>query len=286
MNSSTPIGIIDSGVGGTTVWSEIVTLLPGESTIYYADSANCPYGGKSYPQIVALTEICVKNLISREVKMIVIACNTITAASISLLRSRYPTMLFVGMEPAIKPAAALSKSGTVGILATRATLASELYHRTSSRIRPHIQVIETAGDGLVELIEQGDENSPQCEWLTRKYIAPMISQGADCIVLGCTHYPLLTKTIDRISGGKLAIINPAPAVARRVESLLKSNNLLNTTKKEPLHTFISSSGNLSAETARQRALSLVNGYRSTRVESTPITAPPRVALALSLGVPK
>lgn len=257
-----PIGILDSGVGGTTVWSEVVTLLPQESVIYYADTANCPYGTKSYDEIVALTRICVENFIARGVKIIVIACNTITAASISLLRSDYPHMLFVGMEPAIKPAATMSKSGVVGILATHATLAGELYHATSSHVAGHISIVEMAGDGLVELIEQGDENSARCEELTRSYIEPMMAQGVDCIVLGCTHYPFLTATINRITQGRMTIINPAPAVARRVKSLLESNGLLNNSAEKPTYLFLSSGGVETRELLRQRAQSLLSNEYS------------------------
>lgn len=254
MSSKAPIGVIDSGIGGVTVWREIVALLPHESTVYYADSANCPYGTRSYDEIFAMTEICVKKLLDSGVKIIVIACNTITAASIKQLREQYPAMLFVGMEPAVKPAAALTKTGVVGILATRATLAGELYHNTLNRIEHPIEIIEMAGDGLVELIEDESENSPQCEALTRTYIEPMIESGADCVVLGCTHYPFLIPTIERISHGRLTIINPAPAVARRVKSLLESNDLLNTDCDNPHHVFLSSGTAKQAAMVERRAV--------------------------------
>lgn len=214
------IGIIDSGVGGITVWAEIVRLLPNRSIVYYADTANCPYGGRSDDQIVALTRVCVERLIERHVELIVLACNTITAAAVSVLRNSYPAVEFVGMEPAVKPAALSTQSGVVGILATRATLRGRLYLDTAHRWAEGVKLIETAGDGLVEMVEQGKAGTSECDTLLNRYISPMLEQGADQVVLGCTHYPFLSKSIERLSEGKLKVVQPAKAVASRTAQLL------------------------------------------------------------------
>lgn len=259
MKNRAPIAILDSGSGGLTVWREIVRLLPFESVIYYADSANCPYGTRDYNEIRLLTRACVEELIGRGVKMVVIACNTMTAAAISWLRQSYPDMLFVGMEPAVKPAAELSRSGVIGILATRATLDGEIYRNTLKVIDPNITIIERAGTGLVEFVEQEMEDSTECEELTRSYIEPMIDHGADYIVLGCTHYPFLKRTINIISQGRAEILDPAPAISRRVKSLLEREALLNDSlsHSDVRHVFISSSGSERSDHLCRRAESLL-----------------------------
>lgn len=217
------IGIIDSGVGGITVWAEIVKLMPGVSTVYYADSANCPYGGRSDDEIIVLTQGCVERLLECDVKLIVLACNTITAAAVDVLRVSYPGVIFVGMEPAVKPAALATSSGVVGVLATRATLRGRLYHDTAQRWAEGVKLIEVAGDGLVELVEREMAGTAQCDALLNSYIEPMVEQGADYVVLGCTHYPFLSSSIERLTCGKLHVVQPAAAVALRVKFLLEND---------------------------------------------------------------
>lgn len=216
------VGVIDSGVGGITVWAEIVRLMPDRPIVYYADTANCPYGGRSDEQIVALTRVCVERLMECGVRLIVLACNTITAAAVGVLRDSYREVKFVGMEPAVKPAALLTRSGVVGILATRATLRGRLYLDTSHRWAEGVKLIETAGDGLVEMVERGKVSSLECDALLGGYIGPMVELGADMVVLGCTHYPFLSKSIERLSGGRLEVVQPAKAVAARAAQLLNS----------------------------------------------------------------
>jgi len=215
-----PIGIFDSGVGGLSVWREIVKVLPQESTIYYADNANCPYGGKSREEIVALADRVTSFLLEKGCSTIVVACNTATAAAIDFLRKKYPVP-FVGMEPAVKPAAINSITGVIGVLATQGTFNSRLFQETRSRFASEVKVIIQPGFGLVERVEAGDFSSPLVYDLLHRYIDPMLEAGADYLVLGCTHYPFLIEAISEISNGRLTIVDPAPAVAMQVKRVLE-----------------------------------------------------------------
>lgn len=187
MNTS-PIGIFDSGVGGTSIWREIHKLLPHESTIYLADSKNAPYGPKGKQKIVELSIKNTELLIEKGCKLIVVACNTATTNAIRYLRENYDVP-FIGIEPAIKPAALQTKSNAIGILATKGTLSSELFHKTSDLYGNGVTIIEQIGEGLVPLIENGEINSPEMENLLKLYIQPMIAADIDYLVLGCSHYP-------------------------------------------------------------------------------------------------
>lgn len=223
-----PIGVFDSGVGGLSVWKEIAALLPHESIIYYADSGNCPYGTKSRDEIIALSEKITEFLIDNKCKLIVVACNTATAAAIDSLRVKY-SVPFVGMEPAVKPAAMNSISGNIGVLATENTFKGRLFNETSRKFAGDKNLFIQIGYGLVDIVEKGTTESKESKDLLKKYIQPMIDSGADQIVLGCTHYPFLIKQIHEITGNKINIINPAPAVARQTENLLIKNNLIRST---------------------------------------------------------
>lgn len=213
------IGVFDSGVGGLSVWNEIVKIVPDERIIYFGDSAYCPYGRKSKEEIIERVTRIVDFLIGEGCNLIVVACNTVTAAAIDYLRKNYD-IPFVGMEPAVKPAVLNSKTGVVGVLATHGTLKGELYHKTLHRYAADTKVLEQAGDGLVELVESGMMDSDKGDKLLRGYIIPMIEQGADHIVLGCTHYPFLINQIRAIAGDGVSIVNPAPAVARYTSDVL------------------------------------------------------------------
>ncbi|MDR1681659.1 MAG: glutamate racemase [Prevotellaceae bacterium] len=234
-----PIGFFDSGIGGLSVWRAGVRLLPGEHTVYYADSAYCPYGAKEPDEIVARCVFIVDFLLQHHCKLIVAACNTATSAAIDYLRAHY-AVPFVGMEPAVKPAALHSLSGVVGVLATRGTFKGRLYHETRAQFAADVQIIEQPGDGLVELAEAGQTNSQQASLLLQQYIQPMLDAGADHLVLGCTHYPLFIPLITRIAGHRLTIIDPAPAVAHQIKSLLAEHHLLNTSGERARHEFFSS----------------------------------------------
>ncbi len=225
--SKQPIGIFDSGVGGTSIWKEIHTLLPNEHTIYLADSNNAPYGPKGKQTI---TNLCVKNtelLIHKDCKLIVVACNTATTNSIDYLRKTY-NIPFIGIEPAIKPAALQTKTNAIGILATKGTLSSALFSKTTDLFASNIKVIEQVGDGIVSLIENGNLYSEDMKLLLKNYMQPMIDVNIDCLVLGCTHYPYLIPLLKEMLPKHITIIDSGEAVARQTKAILKQNNLLNT----------------------------------------------------------
>ncbi|MFY9243317.1 MAG: glutamate racemase [Polaribacter sp.] len=231
-----PIGIFDSGVGGTSIWKEIKSLLPNENTIYLADSKNAPYGDKSKEDIIKLSIKNTQFLLEQNCKLIVVACNTATTNAIKILREKYP-IPFIGIEPAIKPASLSTKSNVIGILATKGTLNSELFEKTSSLIKQQITIKEKIGTGLVELIEDGKIDSIEIKKLLTAYIEPMIEEKVDCLVLGCTHYPYLIPQIREIVGEKMQIIDSGQAVARQTKNILEKNSLLNFYKKEGKHQF-------------------------------------------------
>lgn len=231
-----PIGIFDSGVGGTSIWREIHHLLPSEHTLYIADSKNAPYGEKSAEEII---QLCVKNtelLLNRNCKIIVVACNTATTNAIGHLRQKY-ALPFIGIEPAIKPAALQSKSKTVGILATKGTLGSSLFHSTSENHANGIKVVEQEGTGLVPLIEAGKVHSQETRKLLEGYLKPMLDAGIDHLVLGCTHYPYLIPVLRDLLPKHVMIIDSGQAVARQTLAVLEKNHLLNTSKVQGKSVF-------------------------------------------------
>ena len=225
--SSKSIGIFDSGVGGVSIWSEIHQLLPTESTIYLSDSKHAPYGPKGKQTIVDLSIKNTEWLINQGCKLIVVACNTATTNAIKTLRKNY-SIPFIGIEPAIKPAALESKSKAIGILATKGTLSSQLFHETSQLYSSDLTVVEQVGDGIVELIENGALYSDQMKDLLQSYLQPMLDSNIDCLVLGCTHYHFLTPILRRLLPSNVKIIDSGKAVARQTKSILVSNSLLNT----------------------------------------------------------
>lgn len=238
--SECPIGIFDSGVGGTSIWKEIQRLLPHENTLYLADSKNAPYGEKSKADIVRLSSKNTEFLLDHDCKLIVVACNTATTNAIAFLRGKYD-VLFIGIEPAIKPAALQSKSKTVGVLATKGTLASRLFHSTAENHAHGIRIIEQEGTGLVTLIEQGKSDSNETKQLLQTYLDPMLKEGIDYLVLGCTHFPYLIPTLEKLLPKNVRIIDSGEAVARQVKSVLEKNDLINTSGKRGRHQFYSNS---------------------------------------------
>lgn len=228
MQKENPIGLFDSGIGGTSIWREIHNYLPNENTIYLADSKNAPYGMKSKEEII---QLCYKNtdfLLEQNCKIIVVACNTATTNAITELRSKYDVP-FIGIEPAIKPAANSSKTNTIGILATKGTLNSELFHEKLKNYA-NVHIIEQIGHGLVQLIEEGNIDSPEMMELLKKYLKPMITQNIDYLVLGCSHYPYLIPQIKKILPKHIKIIDSGEAVAKQTKIILEQNNLLKETK--------------------------------------------------------
>lgn len=231
-----PIGIFDSGVGGTSIWRELTLLLPNEDTIYLSDSINAPYGEKSKDEIINLSIKNTEFLLDKNAKLILVACNTATTNAIKVLREKY-TVPFIGIEPAIKPAALQTKTNTIGILATEGTLNSELFEKTSSTINQKIFKKEIIGKGLVELIENGKLYSKEMTELLSSYIIPLLNQNVDCLVLGCTHYPYLIPQIRTIVGDKIQIIDSGQAVARQTKAILEKHQLTNTVNITPKHQF-------------------------------------------------
>ena len=224
--SKQPIGIFDSGVGGISIWREIHFLLPNEHTIYLADSKNAPYGNRSKSEIIELSIKNTELLIEKGCKLIVVACNTATTNAIKTLRENYQ-IPFIGIEPAIKPAALNTQTKTVGILATKGTLSSELFHKTTDLYSSGIKVIEQVGEGLVEFIENGDLNSKALKTLLKNYLQPMIDSKIDYLVLGCTHYPFLMPLLLDILPKHVKIIDSGEAVARQTKAILEKYNILN-----------------------------------------------------------
>lgn len=237
MSNSNPIGLFDSGIGGTSIWKEIHQLLPNENTIYLADSKNAPYGKRSKQEIIAL---CCKNvdfLLQQNCKIIVVACNTATTNAIKELREKY-TIPIIGIEPAIKTAANLTKTETIGILATKGTLNSELFNKQVASFSS-IKILEQVGHGLVELIENGEINTPKMENLLKKYLKPMIVENIDYLVLGCSHYPYLIPLIKKIIPKTLQIIDSGQAVAKQTKAILEKHNMINNYEYSSNQTFYS-----------------------------------------------
>lgn len=245
------IGIFDSGVGGLSVFREIRKILPEESYIYYADNANCPYGDKPAGFVIGRAREITEFLVKEGAQIIVVACNTATAAAISTLRAEYSDkesqatrqrmldlsggrqdhIMFIGMEPAVKAAARITKSGVVGVLATSGTLHGEKYINTRDHYSNGITVVEHVGKGFVELVENGETSGEHAEQIVSASLKPLLDAGADTVVLGCTHYPFLTETIRKAASciapqREIEIIDPAPAVARHLLDVMNEEGLL------------------------------------------------------------
>lgn len=227
------IGIFDSGTGGLSVFREIRKILPGQKYLYYSDNAHCPYGEKSREYITERARKITEFLMGQGAEIIVVACNTATAAAIETLRQEYD-IPFIGMEPAVKPAALNTKTGIVGVLATAGTLKGSKYLHTRNLVSGGVKVVENVGKGFVELVENGILYGPEAEVTVRKSLLPLLEEGADTIVLGCTHYPFLMDTIRKVAdgfvrntGGKshITIIDPAPAVARHLLEVMHGKGI-------------------------------------------------------------
>ncbi|MGN0832396.1 MAG: glutamate racemase [Kiritimatiellia bacterium] len=235
-SAAAPVGFFDSGIGGTCVLNAFRRLCPNEATVYVADSANCPYGNKSPQEIVRLAERSVRKLLRRNCKLIVVACNTATAAAIDYLRAKYPAVPFVGIEPAVKPAALRSRTGVVGVLATAGTFGGRLYNETKARFAKNVTVIAAVADEFVDIVERRCGNrgrapgAAQIEAIVRAKIEPLLKAGADKIVLGCTHFPHLKPFIEQVCAGRAEILDPSEAVARQARKVLAERGLLREAK--------------------------------------------------------
>lgn len=219
------IGIFDSGVGGLSVWREVARQLPHEHTLYLADQAHVPYGSRRLAEVRELSEGITRFLLGQGAKLIVIACNTASAAALHYLRHTFPDVPFVGMEPAVKPAAERTHNGVVGVIATPATFQGELFASLVERYASDVQVVTRICPGLVDAVEAGRLDDAETEALLRDCLTPLIEAGADQLVLGCTHYPFLRPAIERVVGKDVAVIDPAPAVACQVGRILARRGL-------------------------------------------------------------
>ena len=228
-----PVGFFDSGVGGLCILEAFKRLCPDVETHYIADSKHCPYGNKPPEEIIRLSEANVRKLLVEGCKLIVVACNTATAAAIDYLREKYPQIPFVGIEPAVKPAALRSKTGVVAVLATQGTFNGRLYRETSARFAKGVTVLATVADEFVVEVERlkgkkveslKGRARARLEGIVRKRIEPLIAAGADHVVLGCTHFPHLKPLIEEVAAGRATVIDPSEAVARQAKRLLEKTN--------------------------------------------------------------
>ncbi len=260
------VGFFDSGLGGLCILDAFRALCPDESTVYIADSANCPYGNRPADEIVRLSRANTEELLSRGCKMVVVACNTATAAAIDTLRAEWPDVPFIGIEPAIKPAALESKTGIVGVLATAGTFGGRLYRETKAKFAKDVTVIATVADEFVELVESfrvglgsnrdGLESTSNRPYLTlndakvisvvKSKIEPLLRAGCDRIVLGCTHFPHLRPVIEKVCAGRAVVIDPSDAVARQAKRVLSRLGLTRAPSSVPAtHVFIRTGEGLS-----------------------------------------
>jgi glutamate racemase len=242
MSNRRPIGIFDSGIGGLSILKEIHTLLPDEDVIYFADQAHVPYGSRSLDQVRQLSEEITRFLLEMDAKLVVLACNTASAASLHYLRAVFPELPFIGMEPAVKPASERTSSGVVGVLATPATFQGELFTSVVDRYADGIQVLQSTLPGLVEHIESGDLDSPEVQRILKMGIEPLLERGADTLVLGCTHFPFVLPAIRALSGGDIQVIDPSPAIARRTQQVLSEQHARSEKGEAGKILYVTSSG--------------------------------------------
>lgn len=234
------IGVFDSGLGGLWILKYLERELPGYNFIYFADQANLPYGSHTPDEITKFSFAITDFLLSKNCKLIVLACNTATSAAIATLREKYPVP-FVGIEPAVKPASENSKTGHIGVLATKVTAEGQKLQDNIEKFASNVEVHTVIGYGLVELVEGGEADTDQAEELLRTYLEPLLEKNIDQLVLGCTHYAFLINRIKKIVGDKVHIVDPAPAVVRRVKQLIDENKIIPSENRNAPQLFTSSS---------------------------------------------
>jgi len=224
---TSPIGIFDSGVGGISVLRAIRNQMPEESVIYFGDQGHVPYGSRSLEQIQDFSEAITRFLLEQGAKIVIVACNTASAAALKYLRQKFPDVQFVGMEPAVKPAAEHTHTGKVGVLATPATFQGALYASVVERFANGVELFQDTCPGLVQQIEQGKLNGVEARRILEEALLPMIEKNIDTVVLGCTHYPFVIPLIQQIVGDNVRVIDPAPAVAKQTGRLLEARGMRN-----------------------------------------------------------
>ncbi len=259
-----PIGVFDSGVGGLSVWREIVRQLPHEDVVYFADQVHVPYGPRSQDEIRQFCDGISRFLIEQGCKAIVVACNTASAAALKYLRETFQQLPVIGMEPAVKPAAAMTRSGVVGILATPATFQGRLFQATAGRYAAHIKLVNQVCNGLAELVETGELDGPHMDAALREFLDPILAAGADTIVLACTHYPFVIEPIRRIAGEGVTVIDPAPAIARHLGNVLDDLGLARYRDRTGAWRFYTSGDPASFRLALSRMLGLEGEARPAR----------------------
>jgi glutamate racemase len=274
--SSSPIGIFDSGIGGLSVLRAVRALLPGERLIYVGDQGHVPYGPRPLAEVQGFSVAITRFLLAQGAKMVVVACNAASAAALHHLRAEFPDVPFVGMEPAVKPAAEQTHSGVVGVLATPATFQGALYASVLERFANGVTVLQDTCPGLVGQIERGDLSGPQTRRILEKALRPMIAAGADTVVMGCTHYPFVIPLIEEIGGGRLRVIDPAPSVAKQVKRVLEARGIGSGTQEKAgvlyytsgvVESFDSLLFNLLGEKAHAQALRWDGAYSVSSANS-------------------
>jgi glutamate racemase len=226
-NLNSPIGVFDSGIGGLSVLKAIRAQMPNESVIYFGDQGHIPYGPRPMEQIRNFSEAITRFLLEQNAKIIVVACNTASAAALKYLREKFPDVQFVGMEPAVKPAAETTQTSRVGVLATPATFQGALYASVVERFANGVELFQNTCNGLVQQIEQGNLNGAETRKILEDALLPMLEKNIDTVVLGCTHYPFVIPLIEEIVGDKVRVIDPAPSVAKQVKRLLEAGGRMN-----------------------------------------------------------
>lgn len=259
-----PIGVFDSGVGGLSVLRAMRELLPRENVVYFGDQGHVPYGPRSMEEIQRFSEGITRFLLERQCKLIVVACNTASAAALKYLRATFPDMPFVGMEPAVKPAAESTKTGKVGVLATPATFQGALYASVVERFGAGVELFQHTCPGLVNQIERGELDSADTRKILEDALHPMLEKNIDTVVLGCTHYPFVIPLIQNIAGANVRVIDPAPAVAKQVQRLLVNSNLVNAGDEKGAVEFFTS-GISEAMNAAARELLGMEGVVTTSI---------------------
>jgi len=235
-----PIGIFDSGVGGLSVLREVRALMPQENIIYFGDQGHVPYGPRPMMQIQDFSEAITRFLLAQNAKIIVVACNTASAAALKYLRETFPAVQFVGMEPAVKPAAEKTQTGKVGVLATPATFQGALYASVVERFANGVELFQNTCNGLVQQIERGNLNGDETKKILEDALHPMLEKNIDTVVLGCTHYPFVIPLIERIVGENVRVIDPAPSVAKQVKRLVEAGEMANQSGQDGNVHFITS----------------------------------------------
>ena len=226
------IGVFDSGVGGLWILKHLQQDIRGFNYIFFGDQGHVPYGTKSLDEIRAYSEEITNFLVSKGCKVIVIACNTASGASLKYLREKFPDILFIGMEPAIKKAVETTVTGSIGVLATPATFSGELYNSVVERFAHNVEIYKDTCPGLVEQIEKGEFESKETRLILERALKPMLENGIDTVVLGCTHYPFVISLIKEIVGNEINVIDPTPAIVRQVSYILTENDLISKSEGE------------------------------------------------------